>query len=265
MNLTIRYLTRNDCYNAGRKIIPSGIMLHSTAAPGVTADTMFDHWNKSYKAGEMATQVCIHAFVDDTLVLQCLPWNHRGWHSGGAANNTHIGVELCEPSGFTYLNNVMTGYNVTAQEEYFHTIWKKALELCVYLCAQYSLTDQDIICHSEGYTLGIASNHGDVMHWFPKHGESMESFRAAVKAALLEQEAENLTQDAFNQYMTTWRDANDPLFATLDDVPSYWKDDAAALVKAGAIRGDGTTSFGVRQAILKAAIISKRYADSLIL
>lgn len=37
---------------------------------------------------------------------------------------------------------------------------------------------------SEGCRLGIASNHSDVMHWFPKHGETMDSFRAAVKAGL---------------------------------------------------------------------------------
>ena len=35
-------------------------------------------------------------------------------------------------------------------------------------------------------TKGIASNHSDVMHWFPRHGESMDTFRAAVKAGLAE-------------------------------------------------------------------------------
>ena len=37
---------------------------------------------------------------------------------------------------------------------------------------------------SEGHKLGIASNHGDVLHWFPKHGKSMDDFRADVKAKL---------------------------------------------------------------------------------
>ena len=44
--------------------------------------------------------------------------------------------------------------------------------------------DKVCICHSEGYKRGIASNHGDVMHWFPKHGKSMDTFRADVKALL---------------------------------------------------------------------------------
>ena len=37
---------------------------------------------------------------------------------------------------------------------------------------------------SEGHKLGIASNHGDVLHWFPKHGKSMDTFRDEVKALL---------------------------------------------------------------------------------
>jgi len=49
------------------------------------------------------------------------------------------------------------------------------------------LTEKNIICHSEGYKQGVASNHGDVMHWFPKHGKSMDTFRKDVKA-LLEKE-----------------------------------------------------------------------------
>lgn len=263
MNLITRYMTRNDCYNAGRKITPSGIMVHSTATPGAMAENLYSYWNQSHNAGETDVQVCVHAILDDSGILQCLPWDHRGWHCGGAANNTHISFEICEPTGFKYVNNVMTGYDSAAQEPYFRTVWKNAVELCMYLCKLYGLTEQDIICHSEGYTRGIASNHADVMHWFPKHNESMDTFRAAVKAALTEQEDENMTQDTFNKLMNAWQDHNDPLYKTLDDVPAYWKDDAAVLVKAGAIKGDGVNSLGVRQSILKAAIINKRYADSL--
>ena len=56
--------------------------------------------------------------------------------------------------------------------------------MCAYLCEKYELTEKDILCHSEGYTRGIASNHGDVMHWFPKFGKSMNTFRADVKKQL---------------------------------------------------------------------------------
>ena len=166
MNLTKNYMTNNNCYKTGRTITPKGIMVHSTAAPGVMASDWYARWNKPGVAK------CVHAFVDDTGVWQYLPWNHRGWHAGGKANDTHIGFEICEDKGWT--------------AEYFHWAYANAVELCVMLCKQYGLTEHDIIGHAEGHRLGIASNHADPMHWFPKHGASMDGFRAAVRAALVD-------------------------------------------------------------------------------
>lgn len=165
--------------------MPKGILVHSTATPGVMAADWYSRWNKSYKVGQISRQACVHAFIDDNEVYQYLPWDHRGWHAGGNANNTHIGFEICEPAGISYSGGSnMMGYDVAKQEVYFRKAWNNAVELCVMLCRKYGLNETNIICHSEGYKQGIASNHGDVMHWFPKHGESMGTFRAAVKVAL---------------------------------------------------------------------------------
>jgi N-acetylmuramoyl-L-alanine amidase len=195
-NLKSKFMTRNDCYTAGRKITPKGIMVHSTATPGVMAADWFSRWNKSYKAGEINRQVCVHAFLDDKEVWQYLPWNHRGWHAGGDANNTHISFEICEPGGFSYSGgSTMVGYDVKKNEAYFRAVWKNAVELCVYLCKLYNLTEKDILSHSEGNKKGIASNHSDVGHWFPKHGENMDSFRAAVKKALEMKDSPNVKED----------------------------------------------------------------------
>ena len=184
MKLTVKYMTKNDCYRANAKIKPMGIMIHSTAAPGVMAAEWYSRWNKSFKAGEINIQACVHAFVDDKEVYQYLPWDHRGWHAGANANNTHIGIEMCEPAGFYYSGQNMVGYEAAKQESYFGKVWQNTVELSVMLCNTYDLNAKDIICHSEGYKLGIASNHSDVMHWFPKHGEDMDSFRFAVNDAL---------------------------------------------------------------------------------
>jgi len=190
MNLHKLILTNNACYKAGSTITPKGIMVHSTGAnnpnlkryvgpdDGLLGKNQYNnHWNQSTPDGR---QVCVHGFIgklaDGSIATyQTLPWNHRGWHAGGSANDTHIGFEICE-DGLT-----------TAS--YFSAVYKEAVELCVYLCKQYNLTEKDIICHCEGYKLGIASNHGDVMHWFPKLGKSMDTFRADVKAGLAAMEA----------------------------------------------------------------------------
>ncbi|WP_026478160.1 N-acetylmuramoyl-L-alanine amidase [Alkaliphilus transvaalensis] len=183
-NLKTKYMTRNDCYTANRKITPKGIMVHSTATSGVMAGAWFSRWNKSFRAGEINRQVCVHAFLDDKEIWQYLPWNHRGWHAGGAANNTHIGFEICEPRGHSYRGSTMVNYDVKKNEAYFRAVWQNAVNLCVFLCKEYGLTEKDIIGHAEGHRQGIASNHADPNHWFPQHGESMDTFRTAVKKAL---------------------------------------------------------------------------------
>ena len=185
MNLHKLIFTENACYKAGKKIKVKGIMVHSTGAnnptlkryvgpdDGLLVKNQYNnHWNTYHPGGR---EVCVHAFIgklaDGTIATyQTLPWDHRGWHAGGAANNTHIGFEICEDG--------LTDYT------YFQKVYREAVELCAYLCKEYGLTEQNIICHSEGYKQGVASNHGDVMHWFPKHGKSMDTFRAEVKALL---------------------------------------------------------------------------------
>lgn len=185
LNITKRFMTKNDSYTAGRKINPSGIMVHSTATPGIMAEAWFDRWNRSYKAGETTRQVSVHAFLDDKGVWQYLPWNHRAWHAGGTANNTHIGFEICEPKGHSYAGGgAMVNYNPAKNEAYFRAIWKNAVELCAMLCTMYRIDPMNIIGHYEGARKGIASNHADPGQWFPKHGESMDSFRMAVKQRL---------------------------------------------------------------------------------
>jgi len=185
-NLKTQYMTRNDCYTAGRKITPRGIMVHSTATPGVMAARWFSLWNKSFRAGEINRQACVHAFLDDKEVWQYLPWNHRGWHGGGSANDTHISFEICEPAGHRYNagSATMIDYDVKKNAEYFRAAWQNAVALCVMLCKMYNLNETHICDHFEGHRRGIASNSGDVNHWFPRHGESMDTFRAAVRAAL---------------------------------------------------------------------------------
>lgn len=189
MILKTKFMTRNDCYTVNRKITPKGIMIHATATPGVMAGDWFSRWNKSYKAGETNRQVCVHAFVDDKEAWQYLPWNHRGWHAGsgskGSANDSHIGIEMCEPAGHTYQGgSMMHGYDVQKQAGYFNKVYRNTVELAVKLCEEFGLTEKDIIDHSEGHKLGIASNHGDVAHWFSRHGKNMDTFRADVKKLL---------------------------------------------------------------------------------
>lgn len=191
MKLVESILTKNPCYTAGRKITVKGLMLHSVGCPQPKASVFINSWNSaSY------TAACVHGFIDgnDGTVYQTLPWNHRGWHCGsgsnGSGNNTHIGVEMCEPACIKYTSgaNFTCSDTATAKAVAKRT-YEAAVELFAYLCKQYSLdptADGVILSHSEGYKRGIASNHGDPEHLWTQlgMGYTMDGFRKAVKAAM---------------------------------------------------------------------------------
>ena len=209
MNLRQLFLKNNACYIAGRTIEVQGIMVHSTGAnnPNLRRYVGPDdgllghnpnnnHWNNFHPEGRVmgphswanngngrcrtcnGRQVCVHAFIGklangSIATYQTLPWDMRGWHSGGRANDTHIGFEICE-DGLT-------------DRSYFDLVYQEAVELSAYLCRRFRLNplaDGVLIDHAEGHRRGIASNHGDVAHWFRRHGKSMDSFRTDVNKML---------------------------------------------------------------------------------
>ena len=203
MRLRQQLLTKHDCYKAGRTIQVKGVMVHSTGAnnpkvcryvPGdaeMGLNTADNHWDRP------DLTKCVHAFVGKFAdggvgTVQTLPWSHRGWHAGGAANNTHIGFEICEDG----LENPV----------YFAQVYQEAAELTAMLCRQYGLdplADGVVICHQEGFRRGVASNHADVLHWFPKMGKPMDDFRAEV-ARLMKGE-DDVTYEQWKEFMEQYR------------------------------------------------------------
>lgn len=200
MKFYTQILTHNDCYKSGRTITPRGVMVHSTGAnnprlsryvPGnaeIGYSTGGNHWDMP------GTGACVHAFVGALAdggvgVVQTLPWNCRGWHAGkgsrGSANDTHISFEICEDG--------------LQDADYFFAVYQAAVALTADLCNQYGLdpkADGVVICHSEGHARGVASNHADVMHWFPMYGKSMDTFRADVARAMKGED--EVTQEQFD-------------------------------------------------------------------
>ena len=188
MKLVQSIMTKNPCYTAGRKITVKGLMLQSVGCPQPNASVFIKNWNTpSYGTA------CVHGFIDgnDGTVYQTLPWNHRGWHcaSGpkGSGNNTHIGVEMCEPASIRYTGgSSFTCSNLSAARTSVKKTYEAAVELFAYLCKLYGLNptaDGVIISHREGHARGIASNQGDPEHLWNGlgMGYTMNTFRKDVK------------------------------------------------------------------------------------
>lgn len=199
MKLVQSFLTKNPCYTTGRKITVKGLMLHSVGCPQPRASVFISSWNRAD-----FTSACVHGFIDgnDGTAYQTLPWEHRGWHCGGGANNTHIGIEMCEPSCIRYTGGAsFTCTDTAAAKAVAKRTYETAVELFAMLCKKFGLdplADGVIISHKEGHSRGVASNHGDPEHLWTQlgMGYTMDGFRRAVKAAMGGADAPSGIQDS---------------------------------------------------------------------
>ena len=230
MKTTINFLTNNDCFKAARVLKPTGIVVHSTGVDQKRISAYTVPWNRP------GVRTCVHGFLglDDSGTLtfeQNLPFTMRCWGVGsgtrGSYNDSHIQFEICET-----LND-----RTWCRETY-----AAALDLCEKLCREYNIPSENVVCHSEAYALGYGSNHGDVMHWWPKHGISMKGFRAELKNRL--EEDDDMAQR----------------FKTIGEVPAGLRAETQALIDAGVLKGNDK-GLDVTEDMLRAMIISKRYAD----
>lgn len=132
----------------------------------------------------------VHAFIGKLAnggvsCVQVEEWDKRAWGCGpgskGSCNNGWIQFEICEDN--------------LKDPVYFERVYREAVELTAYLCKLYNLDPQGtvtyngikvpiILCHQDSYQLGLGSNHGDVLHWLPKYGKSMQTVRDDVSALL---------------------------------------------------------------------------------
>ena len=177
-------LKNNDCYKAGKKIVPKQIVVHSTGAnnPSLKRYVQPDdeilgknqynnHWNRS------GVSKCVNAFIGKdnngiVKVYQTLPWTMRPWGCGkgkkGTYNDSAIQFEICEDA----LNDA----------KYFGEVFAAAIELCAKLCHDFNIPVTEVISHKEANSRGYASNHGDCDHWLKKFGKDMNWFRSQVAA-----------------------------------------------------------------------------------
>lgn len=201
-------------------------------------------WNHSER------QAGVHAWVGklangDVTSVQVGDWDKKAWGCGsgkkGSCNNGWIQFEICEDK----LND----------PAYFEKVYREAVELTAYLCKLYNLDPQGtvtysgvkvpvILCHQDSYRLGLGSNHGDVLHWLPKYGKSMQTVRDDV-SALLAGANTNVEEDEdmdVARFKELWGEMRKELQD--NDCGAWSKDAREWAVSTGLIAGNGTTING---------------------
>lgn len=199
--------TQSTCYKGTSKMTVKGVLWHSTGANNPTlkryvqpsdvkpaADTYDkatwlkvlgknpynNDWNHITR--QAGLNCWIGKLADGTVTtVQTMPWDYKPWGCGsgakGSCNNGWIQFEICEDE--------------LTDKTYFDKVYKEACEITAYLCDMFDIDPlgtvrvngvdvPTILCHQDSYKLGLGSNHGDVLHWFPKFGKSMATARQDV-------------------------------------------------------------------------------------
>lgn len=230
MQIIEAFATKNKCYQAAIPLYPKGIMLHSIGVPQPNAGVMARNYNQYRPGGQ---SVCVHGFIQrDGTFYHTLPYNLRAWHCGGAANQTHIGIEMTEPASIVYTGHGADWRDLdpAATETHVRGTYAAAVELFAQLCEQYALdplADGVIISHAEGAMRGVASHHADPTHLWWAFGLTMDGFRADVAAAMAAKNTDEESEDSMVRY------------DSIDDVPGWARSTVKEMMDAGLIAGTG--------------------------
>lgn len=120
LSITTRFLTNNPRQKAHKSKNKTGVVQHSTGTPGAQANSFLSNWNKSSCEAEA------EFIIDDTGIYQCLDIGIRSWHCGGTGNNTHVGIEICEPEDARFLD--ANWYNLSQNGKNNTTFAVKAVQ-----------------------------------------------------------------------------------------------------------------------------------------
>ncbi len=241
MDIIDAFATKNKCYQAAIPLYPQGIMLHSIGTPQPSAAVLARYFDQYQPGGQ---SVCVHAFVQaDGTVYQTLPWETIAWHCSGAANDTHIGVEMTEPSA---------GMSYAEPAEQITGTYRTAVALFAQLCEMYSLdplADGVIIGHAEGHRRGVASNHADPELLWNTYGMgfTMDGFRQDVYAEMHKNDEED-DEDMIRYNM-------------IEEVPSWAREEARRLIDRGALQGGTDGRLDLSEDMLRTMIVCQRMID----
>ena len=195
-------MTNSTCYKGTRTMNVLGVLWHSTGANNpwlkryvqpssndanysalmkkLGKNQYGNDWNHITR--EAGLNCWIGKFDDGSVgTVQTMPWNYRPWGCGsgskGSCNDGWIQFEICEDG--------------LSDKNYFNKVYQEAVEITAYLCKMYNLNPKGtvtkngvkvpvILDHTTSCSLGLGSNHGDVQHWFKKHGKTLDDVRNDV-------------------------------------------------------------------------------------
>lgn len=153
-------------HRSGEALAPTGLVLHSTADPGATAEQI----RAFFARLQSPNRVNAHLAVDWNVALQLVPYTEVAWHAGPTANGRFLGMELCE----------------TKDPDQFHTSFLSWIAIAVQLFKthRWPVDDAHLWSHARVSATFHETDHTDPIDYLASHGHTWDDVVARVKAGV---------------------------------------------------------------------------------
>lgn len=146
-----------------------GIVIHSTATPGATAQNEYNYFNSGDR------KASVHYFADWLEIIRTVPEVEIAWHAGPTANSRYISIEMCEP-----------GPNDPDRVRKFNEVWSRTVWCVADACVRYGWTTKNNVFSHYGCSVMFKdTDHTDPIGFLKQYGKTWEQLLAAIESEIL--------------------------------------------------------------------------------
>ena len=271
-------------YRAGRTQPVRYIVMHYTANNGDTAKNNCDYY---HRVGGL--QASAHYFVDEHGAMQSVRECDTAWHCGARAywhpecrNGNSIGIEMCSrkradgsyyikpetvANAATLAREIMQRYGIDTEHvvRHYDVTGKRCPMPWVDDPAQWTaflatLTPEHPN-EEEDENMVKYKTIDDVPEWYRSEVQELMDAGALKGTG---NGAIDISEDVVRGAIIGMRyaEARNPRYYSLDDVPTWAREETQKLIDRGALQGDGKHAINVTYDALQAMIVCQRMIDA---
>ena len=276
-----------DNYRAGRTQPVRYIVLHYTANNGDTARNNCDYY---HRVGGL--QASAHYFCDEYGAIQSVREGDTAWHCGAEAgrrywhpecrNANSIGIEMCSrkrADGSYYIlpetvanaaalaKDIMQRYGIDTEHvlRHYDVTGKRCPMPWVDDPAQWTaflaMLTPEHPNEEEEENMVKYKTIDDVPEWYRSEVQELMDAGALKGTG---NGAIDISEDVVRGAIIGMRytEARNPRYYSLDDVPTWAREETQKLIARGALQGDGKHAINVTYDALQAMIVCQRMIDA---
>ena len=271
-------------YRAGRTQPVRYIVLHYTAGNGDTAKNNCDYY---HRVGGL--QASAHYFCDEYGAMQSVREGDTAWHCGARAywhpecrNGNSIGIEMCSrkrADGSYYIlpetvanaaalaKDIMQRYGIDTEHvvRHYDVTGKRCPMPWVDDPAQWTaflaMLTPEHPNDEEDENMVKYKTIDDVPEWYRSEVQELMDAGALKGTG---NGAIDISEDVVRGAIIGMRyaEARNPRYYSLDDVPTWAREETQRLIDRGALQGDGKHELNVTYDALQAMIVCQRMIDA---